>query len=102
MALTALLLFDLTTSDSAAGKLRARCAAGDFPFATDSVLREAEGAGRYRAEGAGFEPAVRVNGLRFSRPVHSTALPPLPGGAAYSAAAPSPTGQATPVPPRPQ
>src|SRR3954471_24088130 len=29
------------------------------------------------AEGAGFEPAVRVNGLRFSRPVHSTALPPL-------------------------
>src|SRR4051812_20026091 len=33
-----------------------------------------------RAEGAGFEPAVRVNGLRFSRPVHSTALPPLPGG----------------------
>src|SRR3954469_5054715 len=30
-----------------------------------------------RAEGAGFEPAVRVNGLRFSRPVHSTALPPL-------------------------
>src|SRR5687768_16221377 len=31
------------------------------------------------AEGAGFEPAVRVNGLRFSRPVHSTALPPLRG-----------------------
>src|SRR3954452_10436929 len=30
-----------------------------------------------KAEGAGFEPAVRVNGLRFSRPVHSTALPPL-------------------------
>jgi hypothetical protein len=29
------------------------------------------------AEGAGFEPAVRVNGLRFSRPVHSTSLPPL-------------------------
>src|SRR4051794_11309879 len=29
------------------------------------------------AEGAGFEPAVRVNGLRFSRPAHSTALPPL-------------------------
>ena len=28
-------------------------------------------------EGAGFEPAVRVNGLRFSRPVHSTTLPPL-------------------------
>src|SRR4051812_14970844 len=32
----------------------------------------------YKAEGAGFEPAVRVNGLRFSRPVHSTTLPPLP------------------------
>src|SRR4029079_6508728 len=32
------------------------------------------------AEGAGFEPAVRVNGLRFSRPVHSTALPPLLAG----------------------
>ena len=31
------------------------------------------------AEGAGFEPAVRVHGLRFSRPVHSTALPPLRG-----------------------
>src|SRR5215218_6017265 len=29
------------------------------------------------AEGAGFEPAVRVNGLRFSRPAHSTTLPPL-------------------------
>jgi hypothetical protein len=29
------------------------------------------------AEGAGFEPAVGVNPLRFSRPVHSTALPPL-------------------------
>ena len=29
------------------------------------------------AEGAGFEPAVRVNGLRFSRPVRSTTLPPL-------------------------
>src|SRR4051794_10397978 len=37
---------------------------------------------RPAAEGAGFEPAVRVNGLRFSRPVHSTALPPL--RAAYS------------------
>ena len=35
--------------------------------------------GRGPAEGAGFEPAVRVNGLRFSRPVHSTALPPLRG-----------------------
>src|SRR6516164_6947966 len=31
----------------------------------------------YSAEGAGFEPAVRVNGLWFSRPAHSTALPPL-------------------------
>jgi hypothetical protein len=31
------------------------------------------------AEGAGFEPAVRLHGLRFSRPVHSTALPPLRG-----------------------
>src|SRR5579859_3102941 len=29
------------------------------------------------AEGAGFEPAVRVNGLQFSRLAHSTALPPL-------------------------
>src|SRR5262245_31425037 len=29
------------------------------------------------AEGAGFEPAVRLHGLRFSRPVHSTTLPPL-------------------------
>ena len=32
---------------------------------------------RARTEGAGFEPAVRSHGLRFSRPVHSTALPPL-------------------------
>ncbi len=31
------------------------------------------------AEGAGFEPAVGVNPLWFSRPVHSTALPPLRG-----------------------
>ena len=29
------------------------------------------------AEGAGFEPAVRLHGLWFSRPAHSTALPPL-------------------------
>ena len=28
-------------------------------------------------EGAGFEPAVRSRGLWFSRPVHSTALPPV-------------------------
>ena len=28
-------------------------------------------------EGAGFEPAIRSHGLWFSRPVHSTALPPL-------------------------
>src|SRR6187455_334769 len=34
-------------------------------------------AARRSAEGAGFEPAVRVNGLWFSRPAHSTALPPL-------------------------
>jgi site-specific DNA recombinase len=31
------------------------------------------------AEGAGFEPAVDLRPLRFSRPVHSTALPPLRG-----------------------
>jgi site-specific DNA recombinase len=31
------------------------------------------------AEGAGFEPAVRSHGLWFSRPAHSTALPPLRG-----------------------
>src|SRR3954464_8851083 len=37
------------------------------------------------AEGAGFEPAVRVNGLRFSRPVHSTALPPLRNGSTVCA-----------------
>jgi N-succinyldiaminopimelate aminotransferase len=30
-----------------------------------------------RAEGAGFEPAVRLHGLWFSRPAHSTTLPPL-------------------------
>ena len=29
------------------------------------------------AEGAGFEPAIALRRLRFSRPVHSTALPPL-------------------------
>jgi hypothetical protein len=28
-------------------------------------------------EGAGFEPANGLRRLRFSRPVHSTALPPL-------------------------
>src|SRR5512132_2640059 len=31
------------------------------------------------SRGAGFEPAVRVNGLRASRPLHSTALSPLLG-----------------------
>ena len=31
------------------------------------------------AEGAGFEPAARSHGLWFSRPAHSTALPPLLG-----------------------
>jgi hypothetical protein len=30
-----------------------------------------------RAEGVGFEPTVRLHELRFSRPVHSTTLPPL-------------------------
>lgn len=29
------------------------------------------------AEGVGFEPTVGVNPRRFSRPLHSTALPPL-------------------------
>jgi hypothetical protein len=43
---------------------------------------------RSGAEGAGFEPAVRVNGLRFSRPVHSTALPPLRRGPAVPARSP--------------
>src|SRR4051812_28360121 len=32
--------------------------------------RDHEARRRTQAEGAGFEPAVRVNGLRFSRPVH--------------------------------
>src|SRR5688572_32312204 len=31
------------------------------------------------AEGVGFEPTSPVRGCRFSRPVHSTALPPLRG-----------------------
>src|SRR3954469_11768934 len=35
--------------------------------------------GAPEAEGAGFEPAVRLHGLRFSRPAHSTTLPPLRG-----------------------
>ena len=29
------------------------------------------------AEGVGFEPTKEFNPCRFSRPVHSTALPPL-------------------------
>ena len=29
------------------------------------------------AEGEGFEPPVHFRARRFSRPVHSTALPPL-------------------------
>ena len=42
------------------------------------------------AEGKGFEPLVRVNGRRFSRPVHLTTLPPLRGllcGAKYRGSA---------------
>jgi site-specific DNA recombinase len=35
------------------------------------------------AEGAGFEPANDLRRLRFSRPVHSTALPPLRRGGGY-------------------
>ena len=31
----------------------------------------------FMAEGVGFEPTVPLRGLRFSRPVHSTALPPF-------------------------
>jgi hypothetical protein len=38
---------------------------------------------RVRAEGAGFEPANDLRRLRFSRPVHSTALPPLRNGEGY-------------------
>jgi hypothetical protein len=34
------------------------------------------------AEGAGFEPAVRLHGLQFSRLAHSTTLPPLRSGLA--------------------
>ncbi len=32
---------------------------------------------RQMAEGEGFEPPVRSHARRFSRPVHSTTLPPL-------------------------
>ena len=35
---------------------------------------------RRGTEGEGFEPPVGVNPQRFSRPPHSTTLPPLRGG----------------------
>ena len=33
--------------------------------------------GRCLAEREGFEPSIHLRGFRFSRPVHSTTLPPL-------------------------
>ena len=33
-----------------------------------------------QADGVGFEPTSRLRDCRFSRPVHSTALPPIPIG----------------------
>ena len=34
-------------------------------------------AGSFEAEGEGFEPSISLRIYRFSRPTHSTALPPL-------------------------
>src|SRR4051812_30283336 len=43
------------------------------------------------AEGVGFEPTVPVNpGQRFSRPPHSSALPPLRGARNYDLGASAP------------
>ena len=63
-----------------AGHCRAQVAArGDG----DRTRKDTAYAGRtlclaQRAEGEGFEPSSGVNPKRFSRPPHSTALPPLP------------------------
>ena len=32
---------------------------------------------KHKADGVGFEPTSRFRDCRFSRPVHSTALPPI-------------------------
>ena len=38
----------------------------------------------FMAERVGFEPTIQLPGFRFSRPVHSTTLPPLRGGTHFS------------------
>ena len=47
-----------------------------------------------QAERGGFEPPVGLPRLRFSRPVQSTALPPLRKSASFSSADRRPTGLA--------
>ncbi len=44
------------------------------------------------AERVGFEPTIRLRVFRFSRPVHSTTLPPLRFGANSTSAVPSRLG----------
>ncbi len=48
----------------------------DGYFNVGKVAEKSEGVGfvPHPSEEAGFEPAVPLRGLRFSRPVHSTAL----------------------------
>jgi hypothetical protein len=47
-------------------------------FSSHPKIKNPARAGLYiLAERVGFEPTNPVKGLRFSRPVHSTALPPL-------------------------
>jgi len=40
-------------------------------------MQVAEGPHAVMAEGVGFEPTRNLRSCRFSRPVHSTALPPF-------------------------
>ena len=39
--------------------------------------QEPAGAGSFTAEREGFEPSMPLRAYRFSRPTHSTTLPPL-------------------------
>ena len=60
-------------------RTRDRCAEGTGEARVRAGLDAVAWRRARSAEGAGFEPAVRFHGLWFSRPAHSTALPPLRG-----------------------
>lgn len=62
-----------TNRDKTGTSARETCSANEKALENQGF----SGAGSFTAERAGFEPAVGFHLRRFSRPMHSTALPPL-------------------------